>query len=137
MFRGLSADEMKAFKAEFNRRAEAAFGRMFDPEHQPGLRTLEERETRALEVGMGLARWCLEQHASNDELAQPKEEGAPCPVCQKPGRRVSLENGTLPAREVRTRTGPVAIHRPECACDKCRRRFFPLGPGNASGSGGV
>jgi hypothetical protein len=124
-------------RVEFNRRADAAFHRMFDPEHQPGLRTFEERENRAMEIGLGLARWCLEQHVRNDELASSREEGDPCPGCEKPGKPVASEDGSLAPREVKTRAGPVAFHRRECACDKCRRRFFPPGPRNAPEFGGV
>lgn len=137
MLRRLPPAEMEATRAEFHRQAEAAFRRMFDPEHQPVLRTFDERESRAMEIGTGLARWCLERHVGNDDFAPPKEEGDPCPTCQKPGKPLPLEDGSPPSREIQSRAGPVAFHHRECACDKCRRRFFPPGPRNAPQRGGV
>lgn len=112
-------------EAEFLEEARARFRRMFDAEHQPGLRTFKEREDRAVEGGDALTRLLLQAHLQGDELAQPVEVHE-CSQCGRP--TAVRESERPPEREVVTRRGDVHYARPERTCTVCRRALFPPRP---------
>jgi len=123
MLRRLSEKERAAREAGFLELARVQFRRMFDAEHQPGLRTFTEREDRACEAGDALSRALMEVHLREDELAQPLEVHA-CTKCGRP-TVAKGEDDEPPERGVATRRGPVQFARPERTCAVCRRALFP------------
>ena len=126
MLRRLATKEREALRAEFLRVAGEKFDRMFDPEHQPGLRTFKQREDRAVEGGDALSRMMLETHVQRDEMGQPLEIHE-CTQCGRP--TFSREEGERPpGRELVTRRGAVHFARPERTCVVCRRALFPPRP---------
>jgi hypothetical protein len=125
MLRRLAGKEREALRAEFLRVAAEKFDRMFDPEHQPGLRTFKQREDRAVEGGDALTRLMLEAHVQHDELAQPVEIYE-CSQCGRP--TATREEERPPDREVVTRRGAVHFARAERTCVVCRRALFPPRP---------
>jgi hypothetical protein len=125
MLRRLAGKEREALRLEFLRVAGEKFDRMFDPEHQPGLRTFKQREDRAVEGGDALSRLMLEAHVQHDELAQPLEIHD-CSQCGRPTTGVEEEHP--PDRELVTRRGAVHFARSERTCVVCRRALFPPRP---------
>lgn len=109
-------------KAEFLRRAAAAYERMMK-EDQEQVITFEQMEDRALEVGRKLETWLMHECVQEAERAKAAEPTACCPRCHKP-----LQMSSAKEREVRARCGPVAITRPQGYCPSCRKSFFPSGP---------
>ena len=135
-------------RAEWRQKSDAAFARMFAPEHQDQLITFTEREDRAVQVGQDLAGWLITEHAAADPAAQPslaslvsEPQGNPgkqvvswpCPKCQKPGIRRTKPEDPLPGRSLTTRAGLVELEREQWQCTTCRVVFFPLGPENEAG----
>jgi uncharacterized protein with PIN domain len=113
----LSGAALAQKRAEFARKALAAFDRMFGSDGQNGLVTLDEREQRACEVTDELARLLLDEHIALDPAVQVKE--GPCPECGRPVRYESTE-----PREVQTLRGKVGFTRTKVECRACRRKFF-------------
>ena len=62
-----------------------------------------------------------QQAAAQDDRPPPFR---PCPTCRQP-----LSCDDVNPRLVHTRAGDVAWSEPEGHCPRCRRAFFPSGPG--------
>jgi hypothetical protein len=122
----LTAEEKAAAFEEFVRVAEEGFERMFGLKEQKDLETLEQRETRAMEIGETLTRSLLQVHVQGDEKARvPKVTYVPCALCERPAR-IRGEPGL---REVRTRAGKIKFERIDAFCARCRKVFSPSGLG--------
>ena len=78
----LSAGALGQKRAEFARKALAAFDRMFGSDGQNGLVTFDQREQRACEVTDELARLLLDEHIAMDPASQSRE--GCCPICGRP-----------------------------------------------------
>ncbi len=113
----LSAAELGQKRAEFARKALAAFDRMFGWDGQNGLVTFDQREQRACEVTDELARLLLDEHIALDPASEAKE--GRCPICGETGQYEATE-----PRQVQTLRGQVGYSRPKVWCAKCRRHFF-------------
>lgn len=119
----MSHTERERLRAEFLEQARRDFERMFSDREQESLVTLDQRESRAIEIGQKLALWCLEHHLAGDD--SPKSgPTAPCPTC---GASVSKSTEPPETRSVQTRAGPVQFERARAYCAQCRRAFFPAG----------
>ena len=141
----LAKSDYERLHAEFRRKSDEAFARMFAPEHQEQLITFTEREDRAVDVGRDLAGWLIAEHAAADPAAQPSlalggqgSEGPAsaccvCPKCGKAGGRRTRPEDPLPGRDLVTRAGPVGLEREQWECTTCRVVFFPLGPEDEAG----
>jgi hypothetical protein len=112
-----SAAALGEKRAEFARKALAAFDRMFGSDGQNGLVTFDQREQRACEVTDELARLLLDEHIALDPASQAKE--GCCPICGRTARYERTE-----PRQVQTLRGQVGFDRPKVWCSKCRRHFF-------------
>ena len=74
-------------------------------------------ERRAHEAGRQIARTLCEQIAP--EQARSVDPFQPCPDCLLPCA------GSLEAREILTRDGPIQLDEAKHYCPHCRRVFFP------------
>ena len=126
MLSTMTQDERERLKAEYLRKASEGFDWMFGADRQANMRTFTQREDRAMDIGIGLARWALERHVGEDAKAKPPASGATCPTCG--GAAQGAKVGEQEAREIESRAGKVAVERPGGFCAHCRRRFFPSGP---------
>lgn len=113
----LTAAALGQKRAEFARKALAAFDRMFGSDGQNELVTFDQREQRACEVTDELARLLLDEHIASDPASQAKE--GRCPICGESARYEATE-----PRQVKTLRGEVRYGRPKVWCRKCRRYFF-------------
>ena len=113
----LSAEALGQKRAEFARKALAAFDQMFGSDGQNGLVTFAQREQRACEATDELARLLVDEHIASDPASQAKEGS--CPICGEPARYEATE-----PRQVQTLRGQVRFSRPKVWCSACRRYFF-------------
>jgi hypothetical protein len=127
MLSQMTHEERERLRAEFLREASAGFDWMFDPNRQSDMRTFTQREDRGMEIGTALAQWVIEHHVGEDSGAKPSPAGAVCPDCGGSAPMAGSGEGHVPGREVVSRAGEVAIHRPGHVCPRCRRTFFPSG----------
>jgi hypothetical protein len=108
--------------------AAAVFDQLFHPDNQEQLRSFDQREKFALDMGRELMAWVLQQHVNADPAARPPEnEPNCCPKCGKPGQRLTAPAEPLPFRRLTTGTGEVELKREKWRCTTCRVVFFPPG----------
>jgi hypothetical protein len=115
-----------ALREQFLRHAGAAFDLMFHPEHQADLVSLDQRESRVVELMQDLGTWLLQRQCNADPAARPAE-GQPvaCPKCGREAKRLSEADAALPCRPLTTLTGEVHLERERFTCTTCRVVFFP------------
>jgi hypothetical protein len=115
-------DLRRRFLAE----AATAFDLMFSQTPDDDLITFAQREQRAHDLGQQLTIALLQQHANADPAADPNpDHPAPCPRCQRPGRRLTPPEGPLPPRTLTVADGDVLLRRAKYRCTTCRVVFFP------------
>ena len=71
-----------------------------------------------------MARQLIEIHVREQADDWPEEESGECPVCGGPARKAPDE-----PRVLTTTRGDVAWKQRVGNCPRCRRAFFPSGPG--------
>lgn len=122
-------------REKWQRRANAAFERMYGGKNQEQLITMTEREDMAVLIAKELSAFLLEEHLALDPSVRPDEAAPPCcPKCSKPGQR-SMEKKKLPKRQVVTRAGEVQVERERWRCAKCRIIFFSVRCSATTGDG--
>jgi hypothetical protein len=109
----------------WNKRAEAAYQRMFEGKSQEELVTLTQREDMAVLIAKELAAFLLEEHVALDSAARPADASSTCcPKCGGAGTRAVEEGEDLQERAVTTRAGDIPVRRERWRCAKCRIIFF-------------
>ena len=115
-------------RRRFLTEAASAFDLMFSPDPTDDLRTFDQRERRAHDLGQQLALALLQQHANADPAADPPQGQPPlCPHCHKPGRPFPDPDEPFPSRRLTVRDGEVILRRARFRCPACRAVFFPPG----------
>lgn len=130
-----TAAERGALRAVFLEEAAAQWDRLFEPARQGELRTFDQREAQAVELGRALGTRALEQHV-RQQTEGLAESTAPCPWCGEACRLRSTTEGP-PSRGVESLVGKIEYPRHEYYCGHCRRCFFPGGPRDGTGDGGI
>ena len=120
----MTRDERKRLRAEYLRKACDGFDWMFGADRQSNRRTFTQREDRAMDIEMELAKWALERHVGKDAQAKPTASGATCPACG--GAAQGSLVGKQVAREIESRAGKVAVKRPGDFALPAAVAFFPL-----------
>ena len=77
----MTRDERERLRAEYLRKASEGFDWTFGWDRQTNRKTFTQREDRAMDFGLGLARWALERNVGEDARATPPASGATCPTC--------------------------------------------------------
>jgi uncharacterized protein with PIN domain len=120
----MATESLSRKRAEFLRRAQAAFDRVFGADGQNGLVTFAQREDRACAVTDELARWLMAEHIALDPTGG-SSVAALCPICGGPARYESAGQAEMELREFQTRRGKVEYRRAAARCPRCRKIFFP------------
>lgn len=102
-------------------------GREIYPDGLPRGTTFSELEDLAGVVGDEMARQLVEIHVRGQAEDWPEEELGECPVCGGAARKAPDE-----PRVITTTRGEVAWNERVANCPRCRRAFFPSGPGVGS-----
>jgi hypothetical protein len=124
---GTPSPHRDELRRRFLAEATTAFDLMFSRAPDDDLITFAQREQRAHDLGQQLALALLQQHANADPAADPPaEQPAPCPRCQRPGRRLTAPGEPLP-RRLTVADGEVVLRRAKYRCTACRAVFFPPG----------
>lgn len=106
-------------------------GRKAFPEGLPRGTKFSELEAIAVALGDEIARQLIESNVQEQTAAWPEQEPAPCPECGGP----TSEAPDRP-RSLMTTRGEVTWTEHARYCHRCRRAFFPSGPGAGPGSDG-
>lgn len=130
-----TAAEREARRAAFMKEAAGQWDSLFDPARQGDLRTFDQREAQAVELAHALGAKALEEQVRQDTEG-PVAPTTPCPLCGQPSQLRSPADGPA-LRAVRSRVGKIEYPRPEYHCTPCRRSFFPGGPRDGAGNGGL
>ena len=99
-------------------------GRELYPDGLPRGTKFSELEAVAGALGDEMARQLVEIHVRGQAEDWPEEELGECPVCGGAARKAPDE-----PRAVTTTRGDVAWKERVANCPRCRRAFFPSGPG--------
>jgi predicted nucleic acid-binding Zn ribbon protein len=99
-------------------------GRALYPDGLPRGTKFSELEAIAGALGDEMARQLIEIHLRGQAEDWPEEEVGACPVCGGPARKAPDQ-----PRVVTTTRGDVAWTERVGHCPRCRRAFFPSGPG--------
>lgn len=99
-------------------------GREVYPDGLPRETKFSELEALAGALGDEIARQIIETHVRGQAEDWPEDKLGGCPACGGPARKAPDE----PRVVVNTR-GDVAWKERVGSCPRCRRAFFPPGPG--------
>lgn len=99
-------------------------GRELYPDGLPRGTKFSELEDIAGALGDEMARQLIEVHVRGQAEDWPEEELGECPLCGGAARKAPDE-----PRVVITTRGDVAWKQRVGNCPRCRRAFFPSGPG--------
>jgi hypothetical protein len=99
-------------------------GRKVFPEGLPRETKFSELEAIACALGDEIARQLMESHVQQQTADWPEGDSAPCPECRGP----TSEAPDRP-RSLMTTRGEVTWTEHARYCHRCRRAFFPSGPG--------
>ncbi len=102
-------------------------GREIYPDGLPRGTKFSELEDIAGVLGDEMARQLVEIHVRGQAEDWPEEELGECPVCGGAARKAPDD-----PRVVTTTRGNVAWKERVANCPRCRRVFFPSGPGAGS-----
>lgn len=114
-------------RALYLRAAAEAFEAM-DAERPIGVfETLEQRETRAVALGLQVARTLLQGDLDGEGETVEAPRQAACPDCHQMCDVVSCAKGVMRENSIVTHAGEVSLKRALYRCSRCRRSFFPSG----------
>lgn len=100
-----------------------------DAERPAGVfETLEQRETRAVRLGMKVARTLLQGDLDGEGETVEALPKCACPDCHQQCDVVASVSGVMRERPIVTHAGEVSLRRAMYRCSRCRRSFFPSGP---------
>ena len=99
-------------------------GREVYPHGLPRETKFSELETLAGVLGDEIARQIIETHVRGQAEDWPEDELGECPTCGGAARKAPDE-----PRVLTTTRGDVAWRQRVGNCPRCRRAFFPSGPG--------
>ena len=99
-------------------------GRDLYPDGLPRGAKFSELEAIAGALGDEMARQLIETHLRGQAEDWPEDELGECPVCGGAARKAPDQ-----PRVVTTTRGDVAWKERVANCPRCRRAFFPSGPG--------
>ena len=99
-------------------------GREVYPDGLPRGTKFSELEAIAGALGDEMARQLIEINVQEQAEDWPEQESGECPLCGGPARKAPDE-----PRVLRTTRGDVAWKQRVGSCPRCRRAFFPSGPG--------
>jgi hypothetical protein len=99
-------------------------GRELYPDGLPRGTRFSELEAIAGALGDEMARQLVETHIRGQAEGWPEEELGECPACGGAARKAPDQ-----PRVVTTTRGDVAWEERVANCPRCRRAFFPSGPG--------
>lgn len=99
-------------------------GRAIYPDGLPRGTQFSELEAIAGALGDEMARQLVESHLRGQAEHWPEEELGECPLCGGAARKAPDQ-----PRVVATTRGDVAWEERVANCPRCRRAFFPPGPG--------
>jgi predicted nucleic acid-binding Zn ribbon protein len=99
-------------------------GRILYPDGLPRGTKFSELEAIAGALGDEMARQLIESHVRGQAEDWPEEQLGECPVCGGPARKAPDQ-----PRVVTSTRGDVAWKERVGNCPRCRRAFFPPGPG--------
>lgn len=121
-------------REEFLNAAAEAFEAMDAERPADVFETFEQRESRAVALGMTVARALLQRGLDVEEEASDAALRVPCPDCHHLCDVVPSAKGILRDRTIVTHAGDVMLKRAMYYCQPCRRSFFPAGhPSRARG----
>jgi len=124
-----------AIRAQFQTRlgqVARELGRELYPDGLPRGTKFSELEAVAGALADELARQLIEAQVRVQTDDWPEAELGECPVCGGPARKAPDE-----PRVLKTTRGDVAWRQRVGNCPRCRRAFFPSGPGAGPGSLGL
>ena len=99
-------------------------GREIYPDGLPRGTRFSELEAIAGELGDEIARQLIESHIRGQAEDWPDDELGECPSCGGVARKAPDQ-----PRVLTTTRGDVAWKQRVANCPRCRRAFFPSGPG--------
>jgi hypothetical protein len=99
-------------------------GREVYPDGLPRETKFSELEALAGVLGDEIARQIIETYVRGQAEDWPEDELGECPTCGGPARKAPDE-----PRVLTTTRGDVAWKQRVGNCPRCRRAFFPSGPG--------
>jgi hypothetical protein len=118
-----AAEIRNEFQARLGQMARELAKQLY-PEGLPRGTKFSELEDVAGALGDEMARQLIEINVSEQADDWPDEELGECPVCGGAARKAPDE-----ARVLTTTRGDVAWKERVANCPRCRRAFFPSGPG--------
>jgi predicted nucleic acid-binding Zn ribbon protein len=119
--------DVAAFRTEFHTRLgqiARELGRELYPDGLPRGTKFSDLEAIAGALGDEMARQLVETQVRGQAEGWPEQELGECPACGGPARKAPDR-----PRVVTTTRGDVAWTERVGNCPRCRRAFFPSGPG--------
>ena len=89
--------------------------------------TLEQRETRAVALGMKVARTLRQGDLDGEGEAIEAPAQAACPDCHRMCEVVTSAKGVMRENSIVTHAGDLLLKHAMYYCPPCRRSFFPSG----------
>ena len=121
---GRDAGSIRAeLKPELRQLARQLARKVF-PEGLPRGTKFSELEDVAGALGDEIARQLIESNVQEQTADWPEEDPAPCPECRGPTSKAPDR-----PRSLMTTRGEVTWTEHARYCRRCRRTFFPSGPG--------
>jgi hypothetical protein len=121
---GRDAGSIRAELGAELRQVARQLGRKVFPEGLPRGTKFSELEAIASALGDEMARQLIESNVQEQALGWSGEEPGDCPECQGPTSRAPDR-----PRQLMTTQGKVTWTERARYCPRCRRAFFPSGPG--------